>query len=355
MNTRGRALRLTIGFAGVCAAMAALPAGAALAQAPAVETREPAPALTGAAKFRAEAEALRPLFRSALAAQFFDGVACLPDVAPRTLYLDTGARKWITAHEAAGLDAAGRAALKERTVDFYETKYGSPLAYARPIEVLAGAKLDPAFPGFAGARVLDFGYGTIGHLKIMAALGARAVGVDVDSMLPALYSEPGDLRLPEESACDHSGTVQLVDGRFPAGPGVLDQVGTGYDLFISKNTLKNGYLHPARPVDPRMLVHLGIPDEGFVHALFATLKPGGVVLIYNLCPAPAPEDKPYIPWADGRCPFPREMWEKAGFRVIAFDEKDDVPARAMARALGWDRGGMSVEDDLFAWYSVFQK
>lgn len=322
---------------------------------PATSPQEAAPAVTGTAKLRADAESLRPLFPSALAQEFLGAVPNLPDVAPRTLYFDPALRRWYKKADAEALDEKTRASLRERPVDFYETKYGSPLAYARPIEILATAKLDPPVRGFDHTRILDYGYGTIGHLKILSALGAAATGVDVDPMLPLLYSEPGDLSAPEGAPGSRAGSVTLVDGQFPAGPGVSDQVGRNYDLFISKNTLKNGYIHPAQPVDPRMLVHLGLPDEGFVHTLYATLKPGGVAIIYNLCPAPAPEGKPYIPWADGRCPFPREMWEKAGFQVVAFDERDDAPARAMARALGWDKSGMNVDTDLFAWYSVFQR
>jgi hypothetical protein len=44
----------------------------------------------------------------------------------------------------------------------------------------------------AGTRILDFGYGTIGHLYLLGSLGADAVGVDVDPLLPALYSQPKD-------------------------------------------------------------------------------------------------------------------------------------------------------------------
>ncbi len=310
---------------------------------------------TGTAKLRADAEALRPLFPSPLARNLLDAVPCLPDVPARTLYLDSAARRWLSSREADALDETARAALKPRAIDFYETKYGSPLAYARAIEILATAKLDPPFLSFENARVLDFGYGTIGHLKLLAAAGAHAVGVDVDPLLPVLYSEPGDLTFPGDSPCRDRPPVTLIDGRFPAGPGVSEQVGRGYDLFVSKNTLKRGYIHPERYADPRTLIDLGIPDEGFVHSLYAILKPGGVAVIYNLCPAPAPEDKPYIPWADGRCPFPPALWEKAGFRVAAFDISDDAAARAMARALGWDRNGMNLDGDLFAWYSVFQK
>jgi hypothetical protein len=41
--------------------------------------------------------------------------------------------------------------------------------------------------------------------------------------------------------------------------------------------------------------------------------------------------------------------------VVAFDRDDTAAARAMGRALGWDRGGMDLENDLFATWSLFEK
>jgi hypothetical protein len=81
------------------------------------------------------------------------------------------------------------------------------------------------------------------------------------------------------------------------------------------------------------------------------------VLIYNICPAPSPRGQPYKPWADGRCPFPKATWESAGFRVIAFDRDDSDAARAVAHALGWDRGETPIDlkTDLFATYSLMQR
>ena len=138
---------------------------------------------------------------------------------------------------------------------------------------------------------------------------------------------------------------------------VAVEVGEKFDLFISKNTLKNGYIHPAQPVNPRMLVHLGVDDTSYVRAIARILKPGGFAMIYNLSPAPAPPDKPYIPWADGRCPFPRELWEAEGFRVIEFDRDDGPAARAIGHALGWDQGSrpMDLEKDLFAHWTLVRK
>src|SRR5262249_53026428 len=127
--------------------------------------------------------------------------------------------------------------------------------------------------------------------------------------------------------------------------------------FMSKNTLKNGYLHPAETVDPRMLVHLGVADSEFVAALARAVKKGGHVLIYNLCPAPAPPGKPWIPWADGRCPFPRDLWTASGFRGLGSDRADPRGARARGPALGWAQGegAIKLETDLFATGSLFER
>ena len=89
----------------------------------------------------------------------------------------------------------------------------------------------------------------------------------------------------------------------------------------------------------------GIPDprESGLHA--------------SRSPAPSPPGKPYIPWADGRCPFPDALWRSEGFRVIAFDRDDSRAARAMGHALGWDRGEspMDLEHDLFGSYTLVEK
>jgi hypothetical protein len=191
----------------------------------------------------------------------------------------------------------------------------------------------------------------------LALLGADAVGVDVDPLLPALYSLPEDQGSVRGRDGKIAGGVTLVDGRWPGDDKARKAVGSGFDLILSKNTLKNGYVHPERPVDKRMLLDLGVSEEAFVKALYDSLKPGGHVMIYNISPAPAPPDKPYIPWADGRCPFPREMLIKAGFDVLKYDVDDSKAVREMARAFGWDKGegGMDLENDLFAHYTLLRQ
>ncbi len=308
---------------------------------------------TGVALVRKQAQTLEPLVQSALAKNFLHATADLPSVSVRKVYHDAGKPAWYSQAQVDRLDDDRRKQLKPVALDesfYYNTKYGSPLAYVRPLDLLGQAGMTEV----AGKRILDFGYGTVGHLRLLAGLGADVVGVDVDPLLPALYSEAGDQgKLRNQKS---AGSITLMHGRYPADASVTQAVGQGYDLILSKNTLKNGYLHPAQPVDKRMLVDLGVTDQAFVQTLYAALKPGGKVLIYNICPAPSPPGKPYIPWADGRCPFPRSMWEAARFRVLAFDQDDSPAVRRLGHALAWDAGGQAdLEKDLFAHYTLVEK
>ena len=116
----------------------------------------------------------------------------------------------------------------------------------------------------------------------------------------------------------------------------------------------------ARPPPPRSRPSSGLPRLGSLEDSRpdAADPAGGRVLIYNLSPATAPPGKPYIPAADGRSPFARATWEKAGFRVLAFDQDDSGAARALGRALGWDRLSeqpMDLVTDLFATYTLAEK
>jgi SAM-dependent methyltransferase len=309
----------------------------------------------GVALIRQQSETLAPLVRSPLAKRFLLATADLPAVPSRTLYRDAAKTTYYSQAQADRLGEDQRKKLTPISLDesfYYNTKDGSPLAYVRPLELLGQAGMGDV----AGKRILDFGYGTVGHLRLLASLGAEVVGVDVDPLLPAFYSEPNDQGVVK-GRHGRDGRITLVHGRFPADAAVAKAVGTGYDLILSKNTLKNGYLHPAQPVDKRMLIDLGVTDAAFVRALYAALKPGGKVLIYNICPAPNPADKPYLPWADGRCPFPKALWEDAGFRVLVLDQEDSPAVRKLGQALGWDRGSqaMNLEKDLFAHYTLAEK
>lgn len=308
------------------------------------------------AELRAEAESLRPHTTSQLGQGFLDGVAFLPPPSPRVVYRMKGRAEYYTEPELANLASAERAMAERRPFDeafYYSTKYGTPVAYTRAVDLLGSFGVK----SLRRKRVLDFGYGGVGSLRLLALSGADAVGVDVDPLLPAIYSDPADQGRIAGGRV--RGSVKMVHGRFPAENSANKAVGGKYDLVISKNTLKRGYIHPPEnvQVDPKLLIRLGVDDEAFLRVLHNVLKPGGRVMIYNICPAPAPPGKPYIPWADGRSPFTPEQWEAAGFRVLAFDVDDSAAARAMGRALGWDQGEgkMDLDADLFAWYTLVER
>ncbi len=346
------------------------------------EAAEAETILSGAARVRADAERLAGFARSPLAKSFLDAASALPQPEPRTLYVNRATRTWYTAAQREAMPEAERASLTERVMDgeyYYSTRYGSPLAYVRALDLIAARDEGPAADGgfggaggFAGKRIIDYGYGTIGHLRLMASRGATVVGLDTDRSLELLYSQPGDAGEVETVAGGGKGHIALRTGRFPVDsrctPDDLLAVGTAagpaeFDLFISKNTLKNGYINPAQEVDKRMLVDLGTGAPQFLDAVARALRPGGLFMIYNLSPAPSKPGEAYKPWSDGRCPFTKKQVEAAGFEVIAFDENDDAAAREMGRLLGWaddpdgegPQAGMDLENDLFAHWTLARK
>ena len=336
--------------------LAAAMAGISALQAPAQDSQPAAP--SAAQALRDEAAALQPQVSSQLARTFLHATRCLPEIAPRTIYRDETTKKYLSKAEADALGAGARAALKEMPIDdakYYQTKYGSPMAYTRAVDLLG----KNGFETFDGKRILDFGYGTVGHLRLMALNGATVVGLDVDSFLTALYSDHADTGKIRGN-CGGTGFLTLVSGRFSEAS-VKQSVGDGYDLIISKNTLKKGYVAPPadQEVDKRMLIDLGISNDEFLKTVFDRLKPGGRFMIYNICPkqGDAAKGEKYLPMADGHCPWDREALEKQGFKVVALDVDDSAATRTQGKALGWDQGEqpMDLENDLFAWYTIVEK
>jgi hypothetical protein len=236
----------------------------------------------------------------------------------------------------------------ERIVDddYVYARIADPLGYTRPLDVLAARGFSPK-----GRRVLDFGYGNAGQLVMLASLGADVTGVEVDALLPLALA-------PLVGPVQGGGRLRVLNGFFPKDAGLVKELGRGYDLFLSKNTLKRGYVHPAQPVSDRQRIDLGVSDLEFVKRVAALLRPGGLFVIYNLSPGQAPAGQPYKPMADGQCPFSRQTLEAAGFEVLALDTVDDAPARSMGRALGWDQepgAPWDLEADLFAWFTIARR
>jgi hypothetical protein len=311
----------------------------------------------------AEADTLSSMAQSDLAKNFLRATRSLPAVGVRKAWQRPNNQTYVAQSKYAEIAEIERNKLVVVELDeyrYYYTKYGSPLGYMRLLEVAA----NNGVPDVANKKILDFGYGGIGHMRLLASLGAQMVGVDVDSYLEALYDETGDTGriAPAATARNRSqyGSINLINGAYPKDATITAEVGGGYDLIISKNTLKRGYIKPERKVDKKFLVNLGVSDEVFLSTLFAALKPGGRVIIYNLQPKQGEEKQPYKPHADGRCPYSSAQFEAAGFRVITIDANDDIAIREMGRRLGWDRNeaGEVISDldkNLFASYSVVQR
>lgn len=329
--------------------------------APAPLPAAPAPTITQ--QLATQSAALKPLVKSSLAASFLDAVRILPQPQPRTIYRSKDRSKAINATDYLTLSAEQKAEFAPRECSpefYYFTGYGSPLVYSRVLEVLAPILPNKSNGMLEGVKLLDFGYGTIGHLKLLAACGADARGVDVEPMFAALYSEPGDTGRDTSlfrSQNENFGSVEIFTGRWPAESSLVSAIGDNYDIITSKNTLKAGYIHPARQVDERFLVKLGVSDEEFLRATFKSLNSGGTFIIYNICPAQAPLDKPYLPHADGKSPFTQDQFTAAGFKILAFDVDDQAAILDYWLALGYNEGKSREETakDLFAWYTILRK
>ena len=67
--------------------------------------------------------------------------------------------------------------------------------------------------------------------------------------------------------------------------------------------------------------------------------------------------KPYLPHADGQCPFTREQLAAAGFEVVVFDEPDQEAVLKIWSALKIDEGKPREElaKDLFAWWTLARR
>jgi 2-polyprenyl-3-methyl-5-hydroxy-6-metoxy-1,4-benzoquinol methylase len=323
---------------------------ALLLQTPAAD----APKIPPTEQMMQEAAAIRGQTSSAFAQSLLAGFGCLQPIEPITIYYNKETRTAVSAAEASKLTEEQLKAYTKKDVDtdyYYFTRYGTPVAFVRPMELLGRAGMSKV----DGLKLVDFGFGSIGQLHALAAMGADVTGIEVDPIMPIMYAkEPGKVTRCSVAGKGRDGSINLAYGQFPKDPSVVKKVGTGYDVFISKNTLKHGYIHPEQEVDPRMLVHLDVTDEAFVRAVYDALKPGGFFMIYNLSPAPAKPGEKYIPWADGRSPFTTETFTKVGFKVLAFDVEDSEAARAMGKTFGWGTDA-ELATNFFGHYTLAQK
>lgn len=284
-----------------------------------------------------EAQAVRPLFKSRFALDFLQAAPQLPGVVPRRL---------------------GEVSADE-FVYYYGPQPGpsrSPIAYAHLLDLIAQDGNERS--ALIGRRLLDLHGQAIGAVRLLAGAGADATAVLSDPQQRLLYSQPGDQGQVPVYGREVAGRVSLVFGGLPGDAASFAAVGSGYDFVFSCSVLKRGLIHPTPP-QPAQLA-LGMSDDDYLRRLYALLKPGGRLLIYNLCPAPAPIGQPEKPEADCRNPFPQAQWQQAGFRVRDYDRSDTPAARSLGKALGWDRPDLGpraidLETNLFALYTLVER
>jgi hypothetical protein len=335
-----------------CMGSAAVGLGACISgPAPQRASQIEAPNLTAAtAALVQDAAAIAPQMQEPLAQEFLRAASSLrapPQPMPRVVYSRAKDRLTITAAQHAALPVAERAEFVAQAYDaafYFATHYGSPVAYARALEV-AGRYGPKTLRGLA---VLDIGYGAIGGPRLLAGAGARVQALDADSLLPALYNQAADQgRVVGFEG--RTGYLTLRHGVFAADQGLTAQIGGGYGLVVAKNTLKRGFMKP-QP-GRKAVVSFDVADAVLLRALHASLAPGGLLVIYNLSGALDPSR----PATDGRSPFAIEDFERAGFTVLAFDAHDDASAPAMGQALGWAKGMGDLNANLFARFTVVQR
>lgn len=271
------------------------------------------------------AKGLRAHASSDVARDWLDATGSLPWVQPRRLYQYPAKKDLFPRSAVMKLPAEHRGMLLSREFGervYYDGRYGSGLSYWPLIEALAHAGVS----SLAGLRVLDIGYGTILPLRLMACLGARVTGIDTDTFPIAMYGEPADTGAVRATKAITnpsrvSGSIELVRGTVG-----VEWTPSECDVVVSRNTLKNGYVHPVGDDEPS--VRLGMDDVAFLGLLRGAMARGGVMVLYNTFDAAEPG-----PGADGRCPFARERFAAAGFEVMCLDEPDDAAQERYAEVM----------------------
>lgn len=285
-------------------------------------------------ELRRLAKQLEPRITSPWVKQWLANVSTLESVTPKTWYCVKESRQCFHA-----IPIVPNAQPRVVDDELLYTRITDPLGYARAFEIAAAAGFSPN-----KKKVLDFGYGNLGQLLMLARLGAEVHGVEVDPLLvtasTGLVGKKG------------KGNVVLHDGYFASDEALVKAMGTGYALWLSKNTLKRGYVHPAEPPGAKAQIGLGLDDAKILSIIHGQLEKGGLFLIYNIGGA---QTQPYKPMTDVRCPFSKDDLAGAGFEVVAYDEDDTEKAKVMAAALEWQKDWPALEAEINVKYTLAKK
>lgn len=309
---------------------------------------------------RAKAQSLADNSQAGLVKNFLSAATSLKPIEERTIYFNRAQRKALTKEQFRDFTEDKQSEFVPMLVDnqLYYGYYSTPLAWVRPLEILA----ENGIESVDSKRILDFGFGNVGQLRMLASMGANVTGIEVaNGVHEAMYSQESDqgvIAKLSSGGIENDGSLKLAFGRWPAEKEIVAEVGGNYDLIVSKNVLKLGYIHPQQEVSKRMLIDLGVTDERFLSELFKLLKPGGMLLVYNIHPMQSSDPKEYKPWAHGETPWEKDDVTKAGFEVVAWHVDDSTAIQSLGTRLGWRDSSMNEEDfkeGFRAMYTILKK
>jgi SAM-dependent methyltransferase len=279
---------------------------------------------------------LKPLAATPLAREFLDATRSLPWIQPRTLSQDAATKAIYTAATKNALPVDQQRGLLRREFnehEYYEGRYGLPLAFFTLIDMLPPI----GFQSLAGARILEIGFGSVLSLRLMASLGAHVTGTESDRLPLALYAGPADqgpvrTRSSRSGGGGGGGAGAVQDGAVvirAAPPMVpLPAPNEAFDLVLSRNTLKRGYVQPAADGPLAHRVDLGMPAGDLLRRVRDSMRPGGVFVISNWFGR-----HDVGPGADARCPFSPAEFTQAGFEVLSHDAPNDDLALRLVHAV----------------------
>lgn len=164
---------------------------------------------------------------------------------------------------------------------------------------------------WADQRVLDIGAADGAFLEAIASAGAEASGLEKASIQVSAAETRGVFRM-------FRGDTAQIDGET-------------FDLIVSRNTLKKGFI---RPDTGSPMIRLGATIEQTLSSISNAMQEDALFCIFNV--SPTDQASASQPHADGRCPFTVAELEHHGFEVLLFDENLTALTKACARAVGVD-------------------